>query len=59
MIKDKNGDIWLTVKEAAERLGLSVGRVYHIKNRLTHKKGNARGSRIYFLEETLFDDYLN
>jgi hypothetical protein len=59
MVKDKNGDVWLNVREAAEYLGLSVGRVYHIKDSLTHRKGNSRTSRIYFLESAIIDDYLN
>ena len=59
MVRERNGDVWLTPKEAADMLGLSVGRVYHIKNFLTHRKGNTRASRIYFLESTLIDDYLN
>lgn len=58
MVK-QNGDVWLSPKEAADRLGLSVDRIYHIKNKLTHRKGNSRASRLYFLEATLFDDYMN
>ena len=58
MVKEGN-DIWLTPKEAAEKLGLTVGYIYHIKNHLTHRKGNLAKSRVYFLESTLFDDYLS
>ena len=54
-----NGETWLTAKEAADRLGMSVSRLYHLKNNLTHKKGKSSQSRIYFLERTLFDDYMN
>ena len=56
MITDGNGDVWLTPVEAADMLGLSVGRIYHLKNQLTHKKGP---HRVYFLQSTLFDDYIN
>ena len=59
MVTDSTGDTWLTPKEAAIRLGLSVGRVYHLKNKLTHRKGNSSHSRVYFLERTLFEDYIN
>lgn len=59
MVKEKNGDVWLSPQEAAERLGLSVSRLYHIKNRLTHRKGNSPKSRVFFLESTLFDDYMD
>lgn len=59
MVTEPNGKIWLSPKEAAERLGLSVSRVYHIKDRLTHRKGNSIRSKVYFLESTLFEDYMN
>ena len=59
MVKERNGDVWLTPKEAAERLGLSVSRLYHIKNYLTHRKGNSSRARVFFLESTLFDDYMS
>ena len=59
MVKDTKGGVWLSPKEAADRLGLSVSRIYHIKENLTHRKGNSSRSRVYFLEETLFEDYMN
>jgi len=59
MITDKNGDVWLTPQEAANKLGLSRDRVYHIKDKLTHKKGSSDKSRVFFLERTLFEDYTN
>ena len=59
MVKDARGDVWLSPQEAADRLGLSVSRIYHIKNHLTHCKGNSNRSRVFFLEATLFDDYTN
>ena len=59
MIKDANGDVWLSPKEAAIKLSLSVGRIYQLKNRLTHKKGNTPQSHVFFLDRTLFDDYMN
>jgi len=58
MVKDKNGDIWLSPKEAAVRLSLSVGRIYQLKDKLTHRKGDNKQSRVYFLERTLFDEYM-
>lgn len=59
MVTETNGDVWLSPKEAADRIGLSVSRIYHIKNSLTHRKGNSSRSRVFFLESTLFDDYMN
>ena len=60
MVKDDNGDVWLTTKEAATKLNLSVGRIYQIKNSLTHRKiGDTNQGRVFFLERTLFDDYMN
>lgn len=59
MVKDSEGNVWLTPQEAADKLGLSVGWIYHIKNQLTHRKGNSPKARVFFLESTLLDDYLN
>ena len=60
MVKDTEGNEWLTPKEAATKLGLSVSRIYQIKNNLTHRKvGNERQSRVFFFFFTLIDDYMN
>lgn len=59
MVRDESGDVWLTVKEAAIKLGLSPSRIYHIRDKLTHRKGNSVRSKVYFLDSTLFDDYMN
>jgi hypothetical protein len=59
MITDDNGDVWLTPKEAAQELGLSVDRIYHLKNLLTHRKGNTIRSHVFFLKRTLFQDYIS
>lgn len=60
MVKDSEGGVWLTPKEAAQKLNLSVGRIYQLKNNLTHRKvGSERQSRVFFLESELVDDYLN
>ena len=59
MVTDKNGEEWLTMKEAAIELNLSVVRVRQIKNLLTHRKGNTPQSRVYFLKSKLFEDYMN
>ena len=59
MVTDLNGDVWLSPKEAAVELGLTVGRIYQLKNFLTHRKGNSNKSRVYFLKSTLFDDYMS
>lgn len=57
---DNNGNVWITAKEAALRLNLSVSRIYHIKNRLTHRKiGDSPKSRILFLERAIVNDYLS
>ena len=60
MVKDEQGDVWLTPKEAAIKLNLSVGRIYQLKNSLTHRKvGGENQGRVFFLYRTLFDDYMN
>lgn len=59
MVRETNGEVWLSPQEAADKLGLSVSRIYHIKNQLTHRKGNSRSARVFFREDTLFDDYMN
>lgn len=60
MVKDDKGDVWLTPKEAAIKLNLSVGRIYQLKDSLTHRKqGNASQGRVFFLDRTLFNDYMN
>jgi hypothetical protein len=60
MVKDEKGDVWLTPKEAAKKLDLSVGRIYQIKESLTHKKvGSEKQGRLFFLDRTLVDDYMN
>lgn len=49
---------WLTPKEAAEMLRISLGQLYHIKDQLTCiKLGSFRSSPIRFRKETLLDDY--
>ena len=58
-IIDADGEEWVSPAEAARILNLSVGRIYHIKNYLTHRKGNSSRSRVLFLKRTLFDDYMN
>lgn len=60
MVTEKNGNVWLSPKEAATYLGLSVDRIYHLKEKLTHRKsGDTPQARIYFLESALFEDYMN
>lgn len=60
MVKDEKGEVWLTPKEAATKLNLSVGRIYQIKHSLTHRKaGSEKQGRLFFLDRALFDDYLN
>lgn len=54
-----NGVEWLTTQEAADFLGLSLSRIYHIKKFLTHRKGNSKTSRVYFRKDTLIDNYLS
>lgn len=54
-----NNQEWLTPAEAAAYLGISRSRIYAIKNRLTHRKGHSPQARVFFLRETLFNDYLN
>ena len=58
-IEDADGDEWVTAEEAAAILNLSKGRIYQIKNHLTHRKGNSPQSRVYFLKSRLFEDYMN
>lgn len=59
VIIDADGEEWLTAEGAAAYLHLSVSRIYQIKNYLTHRKGNSRQSRVFFLKRKLFEDYLN
>lgn len=59
MVNGSSEKKWITTKEAADYLGLSESRIYHIKNHLTHRKGGSRTSRLYFLKNALIDDYLS
>lgn len=60
MVKDSQGDVWLTPKEAAKKLNLSVGRIYQLTRFLTHRKmGSSNQGRVFFLESALFDDYMS
>ena len=60
MVRDDKGDVWLTPKEAAIKLNLSVGRIYQLKDSLTHRKqGSESQGRVFFLDRTLFNDYMN
>ena len=60
MVRDGEGNVWLTPKEAAQKLSLSVGRIYQLKDSLTHRKvGSEKQGRVFFLDQTLFDDYMN
>lgn len=59
MVTDDNGDVWLTPQEAADELNLTRDRIYHIRDKLTHRKGNKDKSRVFFLKSALFDDYMN
>jgi DNA invertase Pin-like site-specific DNA recombinase len=52
-------DDWISAEEAAKILNISRGRVYQIKNHLTHRKGNTPQSRLYFKKSRLREDYLN
>lgn len=53
-------DDWITAEEAAKILHISRGRLYHIKNHLTHiKMGNSEKSRVLFKKSCLFEDYMN
>ncbi len=52
-------DDWVTAEEAAKILKLSRGTIYHIKNHLTHKKGNSPKSRVLFKKSRLREDYMN
>ena len=58
MVTDSNGDVWLSPKEAADHLGISRDWIYHIKDRLTHRKGDKNKSRVFFLKKALIDDYM-
>ncbi len=59
IFEDEDKDEWVTAEEAAKILGLSKDRIYHIKNHLTHRKGNSEKSRVFFLKSRLFEDYMN
>ena len=49
---------WLTPKEAAEMLRISMGYLYQIRDKLTCiKMGKAKSSPIRFRKETLMEEY--
>ena len=49
---------WLTPREAAEMLRISLGHLYHIKDQLTCiKLGDVKSSPIRFRKETLMEEY--
>ena len=50
---------WVSAEEAAKILNISRGRIYQIKNHLTHRKGNTPQSRVFFKKSRLREDYLN
>ena len=52
-------DDWVSAEEAAKILNISRGRIYQIKNHLTHRKGNTPQSRVFFKKSRLREDYLN
>lgn len=52
-------DDWVSAEEAAKILNISRGRVYQIKNHLTHRKGNTPQSRLFFKKSRLREDYMN
>lgn len=54
-----DNDDWVSAEEAAKILNISRGRVYQIKNHLTHRKGNTPQSRVFFKKSRLREDYLN
>lgn len=50
----------ITPKEAAERLGISLSRLYHIKDRLPHTKlGTNKQGPLRFYSKGLMDAYMN
>jgi hypothetical protein len=59
IIKNESSKEWVTPEEAARILNISRDRVYHIKDHLTHRKGNSPKSRLFFKRSTLIDDYMN
>ena len=58
-VDEESDDEWVTAEEAAKILKVSTGTIYHIKNHLTHRKGNRPQSRVFFLKSRLIDDYMN
>ena len=50
---------WVSAEEAAKILNISRGRIYQIKNHLTHRKGNTPQSRVFFKKSRLREDYMN
>lgn len=55
----RDDDDWVSAEEAAKILNISRGRVYQIKNHLTHRKGNTPQSRLFFKKSRLREDYMN
>jgi len=52
-------DDWVSAEEAAKILNITRGRIYQIKNHLTHRKGNTPQSRVFFKKSRLREDYMN
>ena len=50
---------WVSAEEAAKILNITRGRIYQIKNHLTHRKGNTPQSRVFFKKSRLREDYMN
>ena len=49
----------ISAKQGADRLGISVGHLYHIKEHFTYVKGESKSSPLKFNEDTLQDEYKN
>ena len=61
--KKKTGtepDEWLTSKEAAKLLGISVSHLWRIKDRFPHtKQGDYQAGHLRFLKSGLMEGYIN
>lgn len=57
---NKEEEVWLTTKEAAAILGISVKRLWSIKDRFPHtKQGEYDAGHLRFLKSGLMENYIN
>ena len=57
---NKEEEEWVSMKNAAQILGISLSRMKHIKDRFPHvKQGDCEQGRVLFLKSALMENYIN